>query len=1312
MRKGFFILLVLLVGVDGVHAQSAEVQPPELRRIPVAGVGEGRYWQQLVVTLDQDDAAGDSTLTVHLPPALKLLDTSGNGRVDDEVRVVYVSAGSEAPDFYVSPELTTDQLIVLGSREPAGAGARIYLQYPVAVNAIPEVPAVGYGPITFGDERELDLETGPELNYFLEEDFAVLGSMQLVELGPALSAGADTSTSVVGTYYPETPEILAQNLPDLVFDGGVSTSSALLGPGNGDDSDDVGYRFYFSTEEQLESIAPDVAQEARRADETIYADREGKGSAVQLLTRDLPEGRYFLYVTADAIGGLVLGKSRALQVRHAPRVEQVGPAEGTTELDSGILQDSEGRVLGLGPHQVEVEFSVTDNDDVPAVQLYYSEADDLGALDMVLTDGAVSGLDRAVAITAEGGLQRREGSVPWDILTPQVVPAGSYYLYAVASDGRSRTLGRSQTPIKVRHAPYLRLDPLDDAGTPTTVATGGVHPQRYLTFTWGRSGSDGDQDVDDDARIDLYYSTTPAQTASAAGFAIPGGAAELLADLGLNTQAIATGIAEDPDQRQDNQYAWDLWALAGEGRPVPTAGQRYYVYGIIDDGTSKRLAQMNGGRPNDAGAHLVFAHAPTLRPLQPLAETSVRPGRSGRISWEDMDLDNNARIRVVLSPEDQGEVSDYAAVYSGGALVANSANGQPPAPLDPLFDLNEDSGVDYYDLSTARFPIPAGLYYVYLAAVDEGRFGSGSRAWRAPGQVRVEEGDEPVAEVFRLFPQIFSIGAGQGQAFELRVDAAGQLADLVLTTLKVDTGVFAVVDQDESLPGIQPFAVVGTFSPAQLIGNQLSVQTEGISLLSLAYFDPLGGVAGLDGRRSLVRFELESLKEEGQVKVELVADGGNGRVSRLEKDGKPVLSPADQVVAEGTVVPGRAVVRGQLLLEGRPQGNARVSCTLRPWGGYVPLEDTIFAAANDADTVQAGVQVDLQADGAFEVKQLPAGRLDLHFHYAGYLDAWAPRLDLHPGQIQEGVQPFTPGAVSLMLGGDVAGYLELDGTSRPDNEVTLADWDFAAAFYGADLSAGGEEGRADITGDGQVDIRDLSLIGGNFLGRGPQPVYKAGGAPQAVQLALRLAAPVTAAGQEVKLVVEGAGLEAVHAAQVEVRLPAGQWEWVELPAPVEESLVAYHLAGNRILVGLSRQGHQGGFGPVLLEGRVRALQAQPERPALGEILLLDPAHRALPVQGGAVLPGEYTLLQNYPNPFNPSTTIEFTLPSRGTARLEIFDALGQRVARLWDAPLAAGNHRLQWDGRDERGRPLGSGVYFYRLHSGELDRVRRMVLLR
>ena len=96
------------------------------------------------------------------------------------------------------------------------------------------------------------------------------------------------------------------------------------------------------------------------------------------------------------------------------------------------------------------------------------------------------------------------------------------------------------------------------------------------------------------------------------------------------------------------------------------------------------------------------------------------------------------------------------------------------------------------------------------------------------------------------------------------------------------------------------------------------------------------------------------------------------------------------------------------------------------------------------------------------------------------------------------------------------------------------------------------------------------------------------------------------------------------------------------------------------------------------------------------------------------LPGRFTLHQNHPNPFNPSTTISFSLPGPGPERtaLRIFNILGQEVRTLLDGSLDPGAHALIWDGRDDAGRPVSSGIYFYTLRCGRLSQSRKMVLLR
>ena len=84
----------------------------------------------------------------------------------------------------------------------------------------------------------------------------------------------------------------------------------------------------------------------------------------------------------------------------------------------------------------------------------------------------------------------------------------------------------------------------------------------------------------------------------------------------------------------------------------------------------------------------------------------------------------------------------------------------------------------------------------------------------------------------------------------------------------------------------------------------------------------------------------------------------------------------------------------------------------------------------------------------------------------------------------------------------------------------------------------------------------------------------------------------------------------------------------------------------------------------------------------------------------------------YPNPFNSSTLIRFTLPHGQTAKLTIYNLAGQRVATLFHCPRPAGANTFRWDGRGDGGRLVTSGVYFYRLRTGDWQETRKLLLLR
>jgi flagellar hook assembly protein FlgD len=97
---------------------------------------------------------------------------------------------------------------------------------------------------------------------------------------------------------------------------------------------------------------------------------------------------------------------------------------------------------------------------------------------------------------------------------------------------------------------------------------------------------------------------------------------------------------------------------------------------------------------------------------------------------------------------------------------------------------------------------------------------------------------------------------------------------------------------------------------------------------------------------------------------------------------------------------------------------------------------------------------------------------------------------------------------------------------------------------------------------------------------------------------------------------------------------------------------------------------------------------------------------------GQTVPVKFALEQNYPNPFNPTTTIRYQLPDRAEVSLKIFDITGHEVRTLVKEILAAGEHSVTWNGTNDRGIPVSSGVYLYQLKAGNRTESRRMLLLK
>lgn len=139
--------------------------------------------------------------------------------------------------------------------------------------------------------------------------------------------------------------------------------------------------------------------------------------------------------------------------------------------------------------------------------------------------------------------------------------------------------------------------------------------------------------------------------------------------------------------------------------------------------------------------------------------------------------------------------------------------------------------------------------------------------------------------------------------------------------------------------------------------------------------------------------------------------------------------------------------------------------------------------------------------------------------------------------------------------------------------------------------------------------------------------------------------------------------------------------------------VAFELGGdgNLLLAGYSGRGTRWGI--------VTVAKLQQESPVSAE----SGQHRILKT---------FEMAQNYPNPFNPSTTIRYGLPQASQVQLNVYDLRGQKIVTLIAGQQSAGWHTVQWNGLNDSGQQVSTGVYFYRLVAGEYVETRKMVVMK
>ena len=271
---------------------------------------------------------------------------------------------------------------------------------------------------------------------------------------------------------------------------------------------------------------------------------------------------------------------------------------------------------------------------------------------------------------------------------------------------------------------------------------------------------------------------------------------------------------------------------------------------------------------------------------------------------------------------------------------------------------------------------------------------------------------------------------------------------------------------------------------------------------------------------------------------------------------------------------------------------------------------------------------------------------------------------------------------------------------------------------------------ADLDRSGRVDGGDLTRLGINY-GRtssthAPKIIAQDEDAPL-----LRIAYDegVISEGKTCVVTVIGERMHDVYALDIGIGFDEGKWEMARVEKGAllgVQAAVIHGWDGSLLRIGATQLGRVPGVDGdgAMLRVTFRAKQNAPPVFQLGRAALRDSELKLIPVRiGPAVsvgstetsdLPEHYALSQNVPNPFNPNTEILYALPEAGDVRLRIYSTAGQCVRTLVDGRMAAGRYKAHWDGRDERGRDVATGVYFYLLtvRGSDARLGRKMLLLR
>ena len=1057
-----------------------------------------------------------------------------------------------------------------------------------------------------------------------------------------------------------------------------------------------------------------------------------------------PSASYYIYLVADDGKNppVFVRSSGTVTVRHKPIVLQVDPTARDT-VDTGVRSGSRAN-----PYDLDFAIRDYDNQGSSQVALFYSAVSGLASVSVSGTyptqkfvlGKSVAGA-RAIFIEDSDTLTSAHTQFSWDTTDSvfvkgdsAAVEAGNYYVYVVVSDASDIVVGQSGGQISVRHSPsFVFYEPPKD--THRRLNSGS---QPVYSIQWQKGP--GDTDFDDDANIDLYFTTD-----NPVNLNYEDKPDSLLKD--NDTRPLVKGLQEDGTT---DMYVWDFRSPPEE---VPMSGKQVWIYAVITDG--------DGNTHVELGGSLTVTHTPFVNLTTSALGVGALPTFDQndvlRIAWQDYLVDDgtgteDAYLRVYAS--DVGPFATInavdAAVDGVNTFLINSSDGTLGGTIEAI----RESGDDFLDWNAKKFSV-AGTYDVYVATSADATFSNNTA-----GGTQLSRSSTPLVLAgavlsgsnLSLSPTDQAVAIGDTLTFDVMVHHTKPI-NLVQVVLTINTTDFLVRDQDTATSGTQPFVDLGkVFDSSAPIENQYRAAANQLRFAKSTFTGQVVGTTQEPAQ--LARFQLIARNSLQATPALAFTGGATGTVLGEVGQSTPLNSDGTLTLKSPTLTRLR---RGQIAatveLEGRTIPPAAgdysglLDVHLRLPGSTTDLLDEYFRTANDDDGATTDViEVQVAATGAMTLVSVPAGRYVMTVKDTSHVSGRTDTITVRNGEL------VTVSGSTGFYGSDLRGdpTVLLPSTGRQliagdvseDNEINEDDVNLIIAAWGVNTAAANFR-QADINNDLTVGAADLTVTTSNFgnsQGFGAPPVFKSTGASGRAgarndQAALELrsisARPDRAVAPGEIIGVEIRGRDLQDLAGYEFRLDLDEQRLRPLIQRAEKGDVfaanpygsvfdvrlengTVHVLGSRIGKSWSAAG-EGTLAKLWFE--VIDVGAE-ESLRLGDGVLLNTGYQPDQVSWSnslydLLLPQQPTLDTNYPNPFNPTTVIPFALPgASGNVNLHIYNLLGQRVRSLVAGPMPAGFHTIVWNGRDDAGRSMAAGMYISELRTSEFRQTRKMTLVK